>query len=1299
MAISTELNLLQQLTGYSLFTFLMDPVLSRCNKQNLPFLSLISSSSSLKTFIDDLARLPLVPKQCLLIPQRVVSRQSTHRLLSSYTLINTFPKEHAISQAFTDFTQKKPSATLAYYIPQSEKLLGTSSFVGSDTSPPHMMVFPTTINGQLLTALFDSGSTHSFISSDVCQLLGLNRTPSSLKAVATANSGLANVHGCTSIQCRWGRPPSQSLLTQIPQIHILDKLCPGIDLILGDDFLTQEHVVMDFAVGRCNLGVTKRTQLQSGMSPAEHHPDFQDSCPQYSDHETSSLLSGMASLSALEATKLVAQGGAAYLILVKANGSMQNQSEVMNTEGHPGELLPHHPDLSNLPPDQRSKLSTLLFQYKDLFAETLPPGLPPTQVPCEAIPIPLNSKTPFKRSFRLSPREKAEVEKQIHTLLENGLIRPSNSPFGAPVLVVSKPHSPGEFRCVFDYREINKLTVKNRWGLPRIDDLIDSFKHAKCFSALDLTSAYHQLRLQEPDIPRTAITTHMGHYEFLVLPFGLVNSPSVFSRTIATILAPYIGKFVLVYLDDICIISNSPEEHYKHLDLVFKILREHRLFVRLSKCSFMQPEMKYLGHIITPSGVHADPMKLNTVQQWQYPRTVLELQQFLGLANYFRKFVPNFSRLAAPLYSLLKTNGKSRSSSILPKDTLYITHFNLLKAALVNPPTLAYPDPDLPYELISDASITGCGAILVQNGHPVAYFSSKFSPAEINYTTGDQELLGVIKALKEWRCYLEGCKHLTVITDHNVLTYLPTQHTLSRRQARWSEFLSRFAMQWKHTPGVLNPADSLSRLKNHPLYAITATCFAILNAIESHTDVVARIPNQYCYDSRFSDSAFVKSFTWSHGFWLDSLQRIVVPTTMVHDIISAHHDPPSAGHFGVRKTKDLISRHFTWPKMYKDITDFIASCPHCQINKSSHQAPQGLLQPLHIPDSRWQIISMDFITGLPRTSQRFDTILVVVDKLSKFVHLIPTRSTITAHGTSLLLNTHVFSIHGFPQTIITDRDPRFTSTYWKQFCSNLTIKRALTTAFHPQSDGQTERTNKVVEEVLRNLISYCHKSWDELLPFVQFCINNTISTSTGMTPYFLNFGTHPGSPITNQITSTSLPVLEKVFSNMSLALTRVKRLLQAAQDRQKFYADQHRRPHSFTEGTQVLLSSRHLRLQGRGKKKIYPKFLGPFTITKMVGINAAQLDLPSTWNIHNVFHVSLLKQYHSRADSTPVPLPTVVDGLPSYQVDKILSHRDKPIGSSTTREYLVQWVGFSPDYNSWESPEALPPSILQSYHS
>ena len=940
--------------------------------------------------------------------------------------------------------------------------------------------------------------------------------------------------------------------------------------------------------------------------------------------------------------------------------------------------------LSDVPDsDKRSRLVSLLRKFDHLFPNELPHGLPPTQAACEVVPLVHGSKPPYRRHYRLSPAERTEIERQLALLLEQGLIQPSSSPFGAPVLVVQKPNS-SAFRIVFDYREINKLTVKNRWTIPRIQDLYDSFHGKTVYSSLDLLAAYHQIALPASDVPKTAFTCHMGSYEWRVLPEGLSNAPSVFTRTMSQVLAPYIGKFVLVYLDDICILSSSVEEHYQHLEQVFELLAQHRLVLKLSKCAFFKSELKYLGHIISADGIRADPAKLAVIQNWQYPPDKHELRRFIGLVSYFRSFVPHFSRLATPFYHMLKNTSSHEETPALR------LAFDTIKAMLVSPPVLAHPDPDQPYELVVDASMLGCGAILVQAGRPVAYYSSKFSPAEVNYTTSEQEMLAVIKALKEWRCYLEGCKGLTVVTDHNPNVYFPTKVHLSRRQARWLEFMSRFTFDWKHTPGVSNPADALSRL---PFVG------AICHAIES--DLVQRIPNQYCFDEAYSTAQFVQlhGLSFRHGLWWKDSNRIAVPLTMTRDVISSHHDSLQAGHFGVRRTVELVRRHFWWPGLRRQVSDYVSSCPHCQANKSRTQKPYGLLQPLAVPDTRCHTWSLDFIVGLPLTARGNNAILTVVDKLTKLVVLVPCKNTLTAAGLQRLFLTHVESRFGTPAELISDRDPKLVGAYWSQFCQQLGIKSSLSTADHAESDGQTERANKVVGEVLRNFTSQSKRSWDDLLPYAEFSLNNAVNASTGYSPFYLMYGAHPRTLVTVKVPNTNLPALEQVFASRDACLADLQRLIRSAVARQKHYADRRRRPHTFDRGQHVWLSSRNLVPAGKGKRKLFPKFLGPFLIEEMVGENVAKLRLPDTWRIHDVFHVSLLKPWVGGADSAvpSVVFPVLQDGLPEYQVERILSYRDRPVNRRTVREYLVKWRGLPDESNCWLPLTDVPADALSDF--
>ena len=798
------------------------------------------------------------------------------------------------------------------------------------------------------------------------------------------------------------------------------------------------------------------------------------------------------------------------------------------------------------------------------------------------------------------------------------------------------------------------------------------------------------MKITPGDREKTAFSTPFGQFEWNVLPMGLTNAPASFMHTMNTIFAPYIGDFVLVYLDDILVMSRSPEDHIKHLHQVFTILRKYRFTAKLSKCKFLQDQVKYLGHLLSAEGVKPDPSKIRTLIEWEFPSTATGMMQFLGLANYFRKFIPNLSRLAAPLYHLTK------KGTVFQKGEEALLAFNAIKHMLANPPVLAFPNPDLPYELVSDASVTGCGAVLTQAGKPIAYFSSKFSSAERNYTTGEQEMLGIIKALKEGRCYIEGTQSLTLVTDHNPLTFFSVQPTLSRRQARWSEFLSRFHFTVRYRPGASNPADSLSRL-----YGPTASVIALAVTVsEFSSDLLSRVKAATLTDPHFEDEKNIRKYEKVAGYFTYQ-GRIVVPSSLQTEIMQEHHSNVISGHFSWSRTLDLISRHFWWPCMREAVEAFVSSCISCQRNKSSNKRPFGLLTPLPIPDSRWHTVTMDFIMDLPKSSSGNDAIMVLVDKLTKYVHLVPVLKTCSAEDVAKLFIQHIYQFHGAPKVLISDRDPRFTSKFWKSFCQRLQIDPRYSTAFHPETDGQTERTNRVLEEVLRHFIDGDHKNWEELLPLAAFAMNNAKSSTTGETPFYLNHGSHPHTPVTLGLPEGKLPTLDVVFKDMDSTLNRIRELMKSAQDRQKAYADaRFRRPHTFQVEDQVMLSTKNLKFKV-GKKKFHPKFIGPFRITEMIGENAARLSLPVNYSrIHPVFHVSLFKPYHEGSSFQPLPLPAepdVEDGAPYYQVEKILSTRIRSIGRRKVQEFLIKWLGYDDTHNSWEPRKNLTDDLLRDY--
>ncbi|MFS7937847.1 putative nucleotidyltransferase, Ribonuclease H [Helianthus anomalus] len=445
--------------------------------------------------------------------------------------------------------------------------------------------------------------------------------------------------------------------------------------------------------------------------------------------------------------------------------------------------------------------------FPQVFPEDLP-GLPPhRQVEFQIELVP--GAAPIARApYRLAPSELKELSKQLQELLEKGFIRPSSSPWGAPVLFVKKKD--GTFRMCIDYRELNKVTVKNRYPLPRIDDLFDQLQGSSYYSKIDLRSGYHQLRVRDEDVSKTAFRTRYGHYEFLVMPFGLTNAPTVFMDLMNRVCKPYLDKFVIVFIDDILIYSKSQEEHEQHLRLILDLLRKEQLYAKLSKCDFWLREVHFLGHVVNRDGIHVDPSKVDSIRNWPAPRTPTEIRQFLGLAGYYRRFIKDFSKIAQPLTLLTQKGVVYRWGNTQE------TAFQYLKDRLCSAPILSLPEGTDDFVVYCDASIQWLGCVLMQWDKVIAYASRQLKVHERNYTTHDLELGAVVFALKLWRHYLYGTK-CTIYTDHRTLEHILKQKDLNMRQRRWVELLNDYECAIKYHPGKANVvADALSQKNTLP---------------------------------------------------------------------------------------------------------------------------------------------------------------------------------------------------------------------------------------------------------------------------------------------------------------------------------------------------------------------------------------------------------------------------------------------------------------------------------------------------
>ena len=904
---------------------------------------------------------------------------------------------------------------------------------------------------------------------------------------------------------------------------------------------------------------------------------------------------------------------------------------------------------------------TLLSEFADVFAD-IPPGLPPERGFGHTINTG-NNPPVSQPMYRMSPKEKECAERMVSDMIEKGWIRPSRSPYSSPILFVQKPD--GSLRLCVDYRALNNQTVKDRYPLPRIDDLLDRLLGACVFSSLDLQSGYHQIRIADSDVPKTAFITNCGLYEYQVLPFGLCNAPAAFQREMNRIFGRL--EYVVCYIDDILVFSKTEAEHQIHLARVLTLLRENKYYAKLSKCSFFEAETKFLGHVVSAQGVHVNPEKIKVINDWPEPRTASELRSFLGLANFFRKFVMRFSTLALPLTKL------SAQEHEFSFDDCARKAFQDIKNALIQAPVLAVPDPSKGYELVCDASGFGCGAVLLQGNRPVAFWSYKMSPAETRYHAGEQELLAVVKAMEHWRHYLEGAVSLSVVTDHKPNITLATKPSsqLSRRQVRWQQFMSRFDFEWEWRKGVHNMADPLSR---NP---------ALLNTLQPSgappsVTFLERIAPAYAQDPYFSDELKTRKFVFDGQYWRRD-SRIIVPNfdDLRKECIAMHHDAVYSGHLGKDRTIDLIVRNYWWPNIHADVTSYVQRCDICQRTKVPSQKPAGLLQPLAIPHEQWESISVDFITQLPETLRGNSAIVTFVDRLTKMVHLAPTTTSVGGKDFADIFIRDIFSKHGLPKSIVSDRDPRFTSDFSTEFTRQLGIEQHLSTAFHPQTDGQTERMNRYVETILRGFVNPTQDDWDTLLPLVEFVIHNSSPASIQITQFFLNYGRHPRTPANIDVPVRGPPLPSRALE-IQAALTHAKACLKDAQHHMSRYANQKRRDVSYEIGDFVLLHSKNLRLKFDGSKKLMHRYFGPFEILKKFGPAAYELKIPASMQMHDVFHVSLLKLYKRRGDQLTVPPPALLpDGGTEFEVESIVGHR---FANSVT-QFLVHWRGA--DSDSW----------------
>ncbi|KAG0741236.1 hypothetical protein G6F22_005145 [Rhizopus arrhizus] len=767
--------------------------------------------------------------------------------------------------------------------------------------------------------------------------------------------------------------------------------------------------------------------------------------------------------------------------------------------------------------------STLLKEFKDVFCEGSLPGLPPMRT-VEHVIDTGEAKPVNRPPFKMSPRELDELQRQLKELLSAGFIRPSYSPWGAPVLFVRKKD--GSLRMCIDYRAINSLTKRISTPLPRIDECLERLGGAKYFSSIDLKSGYHQVRIRKEDIPKTAFNTRYGSYEFLVLPFGLTNSPPTFQKMMNDVLRDYVDKFVLVYLDDILIFSKTKDEHEKHLRMVLQRLRENKLYVNPKKCDFNKKAVEFLGYRVSEKGVLPSSSKINAIREWPRPTNVQEVRQFIGLCSHYRRFISGFSTVATPLTDLTKgTGAKKRSIHWTSECELA---FKKLKDLMSTAPVLQSPDLTKPFIIETDASDFGVGAVLLQKDnnnllHPIAYESKKLSASERNYPPQERELIGILHALRTWRCFIDGSDY-TVFTDHNPLQYLRSQKKPTPRLVRWLSEIEAYDPKIKYKPGKENGVpDALSR-RDGP------NCTADIEELEPkylyqiehkeesdwpeyyRINIPSEISEAMKKRMEQNKEKFVVRNNKVYRKIKNGKKFVLVqfcPFSRRADLVEKFH--AGFGHLGKTTVYDLLKKRWWWPDMSGDIQKWLSYCPQCQLaaspNKNKHHAP---MVPLDIPPafSRWHL---DFIGELPTTKKGNRWLLTAVDYTTNWpiARALPEA---TAEAVADFIYEEIVMKFGCPAEIVTDRGANFLSKLVKSYCERLNTTHRMTSAFHPRSNGKCERLNGILKTMLRKYVHGAIHIWDQFVDTALFAARIRKHRSAGYSPFYLVYGREPVIP-------------------------------------------------------------------------------------------------------------------------------------------------------------------------------------------
>ncbi|KAA3678006.1 uncharacterized protein DEA37_0008956 [Paragonimus westermani] len=912
--------------------------------------------------------------------------------------------------------------------------------------------------------------------------------------------------------------------------------------------------------------------------------------------------------------------------------------------------------ISHLPAHLAQRVRDVIEKHRAIFWWE---GQPPGRTHFVRHRIDTGEAHPIRQAARRLPVHlQGQVEQLLTDMLEKGIIRPSTSPWASPVVLVKKKD--GSLRLCVDYRQLNAVTKKDSFPLPRIDDTIDALSGTEWFSTLDLASGYWQVEVEPSDRLKTAFVVPSGLYEFETMPFGLTNAPATFQRLMQQVLGDLIPKQCLVYLDDVIVHGRTVDEHLHNLSNVLSRLAEAGLKLNPAKCSFMRTEVKYLGHVISQSGVSCDPEKVRKVKEWPTPESVEEIRSFLGLASYYRRFVPRFSHIAKPL-TLLTEKGRVFEWSEDCQQS-----FDRLKDALCTAPILALPDTRADAKMFildTDASDVAIGAVLSQldnndKEHVIAYGNRNLNRSERNYCTTRKEMLALVHFIKHFRHYLLGRRFL-VRTDHSSLQWLQNFKDPEGQVARWQEFLQEYNFECKHRPGLRHRnADALSRrpIRDHgdcpscTRYSMAITIrpeennrWAAIQSSDADLQIIYRRikeggPRPTTQEMAGSSwEARCLWSLWNHLYIADNVlyyqygptyeSQIVVPESAVRSVLQELHE--NLGHAGQNKLEEAAKRRFWWPHQRRDVKDVCSSCGLCAQIKNPKRQQCAPLQSM-LTGYPNEIVEVDIVGPLPETTRGNRYILVMVDHFTKWCEAVPVPRA-DGGTTAKFIFDHWISRWGAPTQLHTDRGSNFESTMMHELCRILGIRKTRTTAYHPQGNGAVERVNRTLKSLLKAFVSSENtRSWDEAVSQCLLAYRASVHSSTAQSPHYLLTGREmrlPSDLLVPRLSPDNLLASDycvQLRDKLAKAYALAREHLRTAQRRQKDYYDRKAYGSPLKPGDKVWLRAEAP--ETGIPKKLFHEWKGPYVVHDIISESTCTIrDVNDNGSGLRVVHFNRLK--------------------------------------------------------------------------